>query len=114
LARQETGDDGLATVKEATLTMARYELIGKFSPAVYILASALPIWAATPVAQALAGRQTSFILSISVTLAISVALALGNAVQWFKNRGQGRELVRLRIRVSNLEGQLAVMKGKSV
>jgi hypothetical protein len=107
------GGTSVATPTEAALVVARYELFGKLAPIGYVLASAIPIYASVPIAQALAGRQTNFTVTISVTLALSIVLGLGNLVQWFKNRGQSKELIRLRGRVSKLEGQVETLKANT-
>lgn len=113
MASNGDGARDVATPSEATLVVARYELFGKLAPIGYVIASAIPIYAAVPIAQALAGRETNFTVTISLTLALSIVLGGGNFVQWLKNRGQSRELIRLRSRVSKLEGQIEVLKGKS-
>jgi len=89
----------------------RYDLYKRLVPVFYILASALPIYAMAPIAQAFAGRQTNLTFTLTAALSISVVLGAGNVLQWLRVRGQAGELKRLRQRVTTLEEELKVLKG---
>ena len=83
----------------------------RLSWAVLIAAGYLPIHAAVPVAQALAGRHTSFDMGVSLTVGITVTLG-GLAGLVARNRQQRGEIKRLRGRVEQLESQLTQGEGQ--
>jgi hypothetical protein len=109
-----TNGQDVATPAEAAGVVAKYELIRRFVPVAYILATALPIHEAVPIAQAFAGRQTNLNVALTAGITASLVLGGGNALQLFKGWRQGRELQRLRARVIKLETELKVLKAKKV
>jgi hypothetical protein len=83
----------------------RYDLYKRLVPVLYIAASAIPIWAMVPIAQAFAGRQTNLTLTFTAAITVSVVLGGGNVLQWWRGRQQGKELRRLREQITKLEGK---------
>lgn len=106
------GGPPVASQQDAVRIGARYELYRRLTWAVYILVAAVPIHEMVPIANAFAGRQTNVTVTVTASIALSATLAVGNALQWWRGRGQRRELQRLRDRVSTLEGELNAVKGK--
>lgn len=84
----------------------RYDLYKRLIPVLYIVVSAVPIWAMIPIAQALAGRQTNLTVTLTAGITVSAILGGGNAWQYVVGRGRRAEIQRLRQRVSKLEGDL--------
>jgi len=71
----------------------------------YIAVAYFPIHAATPIAQALAGKHTSVTASFSFTAVATLTLT-GSGVLIWRNRVLANDNKRLRGRVTELEGQL--------
>jgi hypothetical protein len=89
---------------------ARYDLYKQIVRIGYILASALPIWAMVPIAQAFAGHQTNLTVTITAGITVTAILGGGNAWQYVVGRGRRRELQRIRERLSTLEEELKAAK----
>lgn len=86
--------------------LQRYELLKSLAPILYIIALAIPIWAAQPIAADLAGKTTDVKLTISITLVASLALGAGFWAMFRKTRVQAEELRRQRRRITTLEDEL--------
>jgi hypothetical protein len=81
------------------------------APAVWIVALWVPLRAAEPLAEALAGEHTSLTFRFSVTIAISIALGAGMLALAMRTRAQRKELQRLRRRCELLERELGERGG---
>lgn len=91
---------------------ARYDLYKQIVRIGYILASAVPIWAMVPIAQAFAGHQTNLTVTITAGITATAILGGGNAWQYVVGRGRRKELQRLRERISKLEEEVKAAKGQ--
>jgi len=98
------GDGGEPTSNEVKL--ARYELLKSLVPALYIVALAVPVWLAQPIASDLAGKTTNVKLTLSITLVASLGLGAGYLAMLRKTRVQAEELRRQRRRITTLEAEL--------
>jgi hypothetical protein len=91
--------------------MARYDVLKRLVPVVWIVAAWVPLQAIYPIADVLAGKHTNVALTFSVSIAISLALGSGYVALIRRARAQASELLRLRERCARLEGELEVHKG---
>jgi uncharacterized protein HemX len=98
------GEGGEPSNNEVKL--ARYELLKSFVPALYILALAIPLWVAQPIASDLAGKTTDVKLTLSITIVASLGLGAGYLAMFRKTRIQAEELRRQRRRITTLEAEL--------
>jgi hypothetical protein len=105
LATEEERDDEPRQLEVQTVAQ-RYDLARRIVPIFYILALALPIRAAVPIAEALGGQDTNVTVTVSLSVVISVALSGAYLALWRKNRQQAAELRRLRRRARDLELEL--------
>ena len=96
------GEDQRASLIAA---QGRYEVLKRLSNAFLILCAALPIYAASSIAAALAGKHTtlSVTFTISIVLTLSVSAGLVKLLQ--KTRKQTAELQRQRGRIEQLESE---------
>lgn len=95
-----------ATSPELARIAGRYDLARRCVPALYIVAFYIPLRAVQPIADAMAGKDTNVSVSIGVSITISVVLSATVVTLLLKSRAQGRELTRLRQRITELEGEL--------
>jgi ABC-type nitrate/sulfonate/bicarbonate transport system permease component len=88
--------------------MALYDLIKKLVPALYIISFYLPIKAAAPIAESLAGQETT--VSIKITIAVSIVFTLTLAATGYflrrRIKEQQGQILRLRRRCDELEEEL--------
>jgi hypothetical protein len=91
------------TQTDIQLTTARYELFKWLVPAVWLVALWVPLRAALPIADALAGKHTD--VAVTFSLSITVSLVLGGTVYSLLRRSkeQREEIIRLRRRCARLE-----------
>ena len=75
-------------------------------PALWIVSLWVPLQAVQPIADTLAGQDTSLSVTFSVTIGISIALGAGMMALLGRSRGQRAELLRLRKRCVDLEQEL--------
>lgn len=101
------------TEADRQLMAARWETFKWLIPAVWIAAIWIPLQAALPIVRALAGKHTSFSVTLTFSLAITVSIALagGFFAQWRQLRAQRAELIRLRRRVATLEAAAEASEG---
>lgn len=90
--------------------MARYELLTRCVPALWIAALWIPLQAIYPIAKVLAGKHTDVTLTVSISIAITLALGGGYFALWRRTKAQRDEIIRLRGRTSELEGELKATK----
>jgi hypothetical protein len=99
-------EDTLEPVSTRQLAAARYRLLHRLVPVVWIAALWIPLNALYPIAHVLAGKHTNVGITISVSVAISLALGSGYMALMKRHRAQSAELIRLRERCARLEGEL--------
>jgi hypothetical protein len=108
----EGNDDGEEDAVEHTLrrSMARYDMLERFAPALWIVALWIPLRAIYPIARVLAGRHTVVAVSISVSVALTLALGGGYVALVRRAKAQNLELGRMRKRCATLEGELKALE----
>jgi hypothetical protein len=95
------------------LVSQRYELAKWVVPPVFWIASLwIPLQAVQPIAEDLAGEDTSVTFTFTFSVAISIALGAGMIALWLRSRGQRGELLRLRGRCAELERELEQRGGE--
>jgi hypothetical protein len=102
-ARRESDEP---TSVEIERVARRYDLAKSLVPVAWIAALWIPIQAAVPIARALAGKHTDLTVTISISIAFTVALGAGVASLLRKNKEQRDELRRQRRRITTLEQEL--------
>jgi hypothetical protein len=102
---------------EMTLELARlrYQLLTRIVDGgrvvAWIAAAAIPLMVIEKIARALAGKNTQFTATVSVTIAISVCISIGWAITALRSHERKREVDRLRGRNDLLERQLLTLRG---
>jgi hypothetical protein len=71
--------------------------------AIWIAVAWLPLTAVAEIARNVAGKNTQFTATVSVTIAISVFLSAGWAVTAYRSHERKKEVERLRGRIDDLE-----------
>jgi hypothetical protein len=92
-------------------SIRRYEFATSFVPVLGIAALWIPLQAVLPIAQVLAGRNTT--VNFTITIAVSVILGGTLISNWWRNKQRGRELVRLREENAELEAALRAAEGRA-
>jgi hypothetical protein len=81
-------------------------LVVSLGVAVAIVSTRVPLEAARPMVEAVAGKQTDVRLLLTASLSIAVALTATAAFTVARIQGQKKEITRLRKRVTELEERL--------
>jgi hypothetical protein len=113
MAKTERRRDEPPSELERERVAQRYGLARMCVPVFWIVALYVPIRAAEPVAEVLAGKNTSLTVTFSVTIAISLVLGGTVIAQRMRIRAQGNELRRLRRRLEDKERQLRELREAS-
>jgi hypothetical protein len=103
----ELREEALEPVSPRQLAAARYRVLHRLVPVVWLVALWVPIHAVYPIAHVLAGKHTDVGVTISVSIVVSLALGSGYGALVRRHRLQSAEVIRLRERCSRLEGEIA-------
>jgi hypothetical protein len=82
-----------------------YRRLRRLSEVLAIIATAVPIAAATPIARALAGQRTALNISVALGIVLTVVLLTAGFALWRKVRLQQAELKRVREYTAELEAR---------
>lgn len=105
----DEGDDAKQPPQVA-LQLRRYDLLKMLVPVAWIATVWVPLRAVQPIAQALAGKDTTVTVTVTVSIVLSIALGAGVVALLRRSSAQRQELQRQRRRISTLERELESMK----
>lgn len=89
----------------------RYTVLARLASALWIAAIWFPFKAAQPIADSLAGEDTSVALSFSISLALAGVSTVTAIVALVRAARQKGELQRLRTRCNELESENQMLRG---
>ena len=91
---------------EVQRILARTEFLGRFVPAIWIIAAWIPLQAIYPIARVLAGHDTHVAITVSASIAITLSVGGAYLSLIRRARAQSQEILRLLQRCGELEAQL--------